>query len=802
MDHFISLLKSRGVNTPPKNTIRCIGIDLGTTNSTVSAIVWEKGQPAPNPVRTLAIDQETPNGRHTSQMIPSIVCAQNSAPLVGEGAKVERGRMANQSSGLKPEVNIFWECKNHMGLKRTYHKAPKGYQSAKEICAHILKFIRESAEQEDSLAITRTSITVPASFRSNQRNDTQEAADIAGIKTAPGYLIDEPVAAFLDYLYSHDTSKLELTGSPKNVLIFDFGGGTCDIAIFKMFVDDQSGQIKMTPLAVSRYHRLGGGDIDLAIVHEILIPQLIAQNKLLSFDLTYEDKAKCITPALLSIAESLKIKICKEIARHDKLGRYPDGEDRKTVVTRNPGETECVLKGGHKLTLSSPLLTAFDFEKILVPFLDRDLLFARDTEYRMTCSIFAPLTDAMSRAGLSAKDIAVCLMAGSSSFIPQVQKELEEFFSAGFVLNFDTPEDAKLAISRGAAYNALALQLTDMPIVPPVMADAILLQTNAGPVEMVPAGAKLPFPGKDEWGSVSDLTVPDFQSDQLRAMRLELVTPNLLPLFFRIWRVEKSVKKNTPLRFQFNVDLDQIVRLRLNIAAAPPEDFWEYTVENPLVNIMIPENKREIIENLEETVRDGRVPPAKMQQTIMQIAELTAELGHSERALDLMRKVLAAKQGRDAALLNKMGILCGDMRDYERETKFFNMSAEVSGWDTPLFNLALSQWRREMMKEAFVSINKALVRSPHRCAPSLVLRALIADALKDIATRDDSYAEAFKIFGPLATMTDWEIGWYLTALKYTGKSDQIKQAKAEQARRSTFRDEPVAEGLLPDRGQL
>lgn len=260
MNHFLNLLKSRGISEPPKQTVRCVGIDLGTTNSTVSDIVWNKGQPAPNPVRTLAVDQETPNGRHTSPMAPSIVYVLDTGPLVGEGAKVHRGRMADQSSGLKQGENIFWECKNHMGLKRTYHKAPEGYRSAKEIGGHVLSFLRHSAEQEDPLSISRTAVTVPASFRSNQRNDTQEAAGIAGIKTDPGDLVDEPVAAFLDYLFSHDTSKLELTGSPKNVLVFDFGGGTCDVAIFKMFIDKPSGQINMAPLTVSRYHRLGGGD--------------------------------------------------------------------------------------------------------------------------------------------------------------------------------------------------------------------------------------------------------------------------------------------------------------------------------------------------------------------------------------------------------------------------------------------------------------------------------------------------------------------------------------------------------------
>ncbi len=797
MNHFLKLLQSRGITTPPKKDIRVVGIDLGTTISTVSEVVWKAGQTAPAPVRTLDVDQETASGRHTSPMVPSIVCIQDKGTLVGEGAKVLRGRMADQSFGLKQGKNIFWECKNHMGLTRTYHQAPKGYQSAKEIGTHVLKFLLASASKESDTPITRTIVTVPASFRIPQRQDTQKAAELAGISIASGDLVDEPVAAFLDYIFSHDISKLELGPVPKNVLVLDFGGGTCDVAIFKVALE-ASGQVKMAPLTVSRYHRLGGGDIDAALVHEILIPQLLAQNKLTPFDLSYEDKALCITPALLSIAESLKIGLCKEITRLMKLARYPQGEDRKTVFKRNPGITECVLKDGRRLALNAPTLTATDFERLLTPFLDRDFLFARESEYRMTCSIFAPLTDAMNRAGLSAEDISVCLMAGSSTFIPMVQEEVDQFFSAGFVLNFHTPEDAKLAISRGAAYHALALQLTGAGVVQPITADAVLLQTNKGPAELVPASTALPYPGPDQWATVPDLKVPDFPPDEPRLLKLELVTPDLMRLFTGSWTVPKGIRKGTPLRFQYQVDANQIMRLRLNVAAAPADEFWEWEIENPLVNIEYTESKREEIETIEENIRTNQVPPAMVPDSIVRVAVLTADLGQHARALDLMKKALAAKHGKDAGLLNKMGILCGEMRDHEKEAKFYEESAKSDRWGTPLFNLALSEKRRGLLKEAVANIEQALAR--HREAPYLVLRALIADAQQDPMKRDECLKESMKLFGPLHALSDWELGWYLTAAAQMDDDAKAKKAKEEQQRRSKHKDTPVVEGQLPDRG--
>lgn len=797
MNHFLALLKSRGVAGPPKQDIRVIGIDLGTTISTVSELLWKAGQESPEPVRTLDVDQQTAAGCYTSPMVASVVSIHQSETLVGEGAKVLRGRMADHAFGLRQGRDIFWDCKNHMGLTRTYHQAPEGFRSAREIGAHVLKFLLAAARQDSQTPIARSIVTVPASFRIPQRQDTQKAAELAGISVTPGDLVDEPVAVFLDYIFTHDIRQLDLATQPRNVLVFDFGGGTCDVAIFKVAITG-NGQINMAPRTVSRYHRLGGGDLDAAIVHEILIPQLVDQNNLAPFDLSYEDKALCITPALLSIAESLKIGLCKEISRLTRLGRYPEGDDRKTVFKRNPGVTECLLKDGRTLKLNAPVLTAAAFEKLLAPFLDRDFLFARETEYRMTCSIFAPLTDALSRAGLMAKDIDVCLMAGSSSFIPKVQQELDQFFTNGFVLNFDTPEDAKLAISRGAAYHALALHLTGTGVVKPITADAVLLQTNNGPVEIVPSASGLPYPGPDDWSTVSSLKVPQFPANHPRNLKLELVTPDQMRLFTGSWLVPKEVHRGTALRFQYQIDANQIMRIRLNVTSAPEDEIWEWKIENPFVNIEYPESKREEIEDLEEDIRTARVLRTRIPETIVRVADLTAELGQRERALDLMKKALAAKKGQDPVLLNKMGILCGELRDYEKEAKFYQESAKLDRWGSPLFNLALSQQRRGQIQKAQANIEEALAR--RREAPYLVLRALIADGQRDPMKRDECLKESMSLFGALKTMSDWELGWYLTAASRMDNQARITEAKDEQQRRSNRNDAPAIDGQLPDRG--
>ncbi|MGC9329266.1 MAG: Hsp70 family protein, partial [Candidatus Hinthialibacter sp.] len=151
-----------------------------------------------------------------------------------------------------------------------------------------VSFLKESVQQDEANPASRFVVTVTASFQAAQRLDTMKAAELAGISLTGGDLMDEPIAAFFDYLMSHAQNFSPKLERPKNLLVFDFGGGTCDVAVFRLQLDAIRKNISISPLAVSRYHRLGGGDIDRAILYEVLVPQIIEQNGLSSSDLTYD----------------------------------------------------------------------------------------------------------------------------------------------------------------------------------------------------------------------------------------------------------------------------------------------------------------------------------------------------------------------------------------------------------------------------------------------------------------------------------------------------------------------------------
>ena len=316
--------------------VRALGIDLGTTNSTVSEVVWEPGK---TPVcNVLELAQSTQAGEYTSPLVPSILVELPDKEVwIGEGAK--RLRAFLQKANLIHEKNLFYETKNDMGLRKTYFRAPERFNHASKIAGFILSFLKGGAESASNSSYNHISVTVPASFQLNQRQDTLLSCQYAGLELQDDDLLDEPTAALIDYIVTKGNESVVRPGETTQCVVFDFGGGTCDVSVVEITGDLNSRKIMMSELSVSRYHRLGGGDIDTAIVHEVLIPDLMKENNLLPLDLTWAQKKRGLEPQLLGKAEALKLSLCKEIDRLIKFGRY--GETDKSCLDRQTT--------GHKL---------------------------------------------------------------------------------------------------------------------------------------------------------------------------------------------------------------------------------------------------------------------------------------------------------------------------------------------------------------------------------------------------------------------------------------------------------------------
>ncbi len=760
----------------PGETVRVLGIDLGTTNSTVCDAVFDPDEPEIDVPGEIVVEQDCFGEIVAGALVPSVVAVVNEKPVVGHAAA--RMRTAPAELNLEEQATIFYETKNDIGLGKVYFKAPPGFRSPAEIGGHILAALHTEATIAEGAS--RVVVTVPASFQTAQRAETIRAAELAGLRLEPGDLLDEPVAVFIDKFVSEDGEPFVRRGASR-VLVFDFGGGTCDVAIFHVVAAPRCRPC-ITPLAVSRYHRLGGGDIDRAIVYKALIPQMVEQNALERHELTFDDKRHHAEPALLAVAEALKLELCSS----------------NDVASATIHKTVRIPLEDRELRLRNPTLTRESFEDLLEPFLERDPLFGSNSEYRIELSIFAPIWDAFDRTGLSADDIDHVVLAGGSTLIPQVVSAIGEAFPRATVVRYDDAMSVQTAVARGAAYHALSLALFGEGIVRPVTLESISLRTSTGLAEVIPKGVDLPYPNGGGWAWPCVLAVPAARADGPVEMRIEVVAGlDATLLDVRYWDMPPTVTAGQPLRVEARLDENRQLHLRVSTDDENQEPL-AVRIENPITHVVNPGEVRLRIEESERQLESESVPASEIVSRLTALGSDYAEIGHREKALDRYRRALR-KLGRPSGwILFRMGLVAGDLGDRESQEKFYLQAAEAdTSMSSPLFNLALSKFRQDRLDEARTHINAAIDRSPE--GPYYSLKASIANAAGDMATRDRALERALHEFAPVTTLDSFELHWFESAASLMGDAGLVERAR--EVRRSLSQRKGlgiVERGVLPD----
>ena len=758
-----------------KNEILCYGIDLGTTNSSVAEALWMSGgKPS---CRIIEIDQQLwPAGSMTSCIVPSVVAIlDNKKALVGEGAK--RMRTRPQDANLFPERNLFYETKNDMGLRKTYHRAPDAFNHASKIAGHILRFLKDSAIQQGQDISAHFCVTVPASFQINQRRDTLLACGYAGFNLQDDDLLDEPTAALIDYIMSEGNERIIEAGRTTQCVVFDFGGGTCDVSVLEITADKKTEQIMMSQIAVSRYHRLGGGDLDAAIVHEHLIPLLLKENNLGPLDFTWAEKKRGLEPQLLGTAEALKEALCREIDRLKKFQKY-DEADKDEVIARQPGIT--LHLGKRSFQLTRPSLTASQWETLLSPFLDRDLLYARQTEFRLTQSILAPLQDALDRAGSKPEEIDFCLMVGGSSLIPQVRESIEAYFKKSAIGFFHDPLAIQLSVARGAAWNSLYKARTGRNLIRPVLHEGLALVTAGDATyPLVPTQTPLPYPADGAWAR-AELVMPPQKDVFVNKLLFKIVgAKDGETILHEIWNMPESVATGTEIVLEYRVTAGKQFQCKAFLKENP-DTIFEHAIENPLVNVVNPGSTRLLIEEKEEALKKKGGGTADDCDDFIQLARWYADLNQKERALDCLRSALSKLGKPDATILNLQGIYYGELGDHEREEKFYREADRATtSWAGPLFNLALSFHHRSMHNEAINTIDAAIKKGGQTGA-NLTLKAMCIEKINTTEDTKSLYVKTMKAFGRPTGLSIWELGWYLTAARGAEDGKAVEQAEREK----------------------
>lgn len=295
---------------------KIIGIDLGTTNCCVATVV--DGKP-------WVLEDE--RGFRT---MPSYLTIEGNRYIVGRPAKsqvitnpyhtvfaVKRliGRPYNSDKVALAKATFAYEIL----------PAPDGGVLIKienklltpvDISSIFLRAMHDIAVNHLGSDVKDAIITVPAYFNDNQRKQTREAGEKAGLNVIR--LVNEPTAAALAYGFGK--------GLNKRVVVFDLGGGTFDISILEI-----AGNV-FEVIATHGDTYLGGEDFDLRIVDYLVGEFKRTHNIDLSVD-------KIALQRLKDAAEKAKIELSNQEKTRIYLPGISHDADLDIILEKSDMET-------------------------------------------------------------------------------------------------------------------------------------------------------------------------------------------------------------------------------------------------------------------------------------------------------------------------------------------------------------------------------------------------------------------------------------------------------------------------------
>ncbi len=347
------------------------GIDLGTTNSAIARI--ENGVS-----NILEIDN--------NKTVPSVIVYDRK-----DNCKV--GQQA-----LNSKKSSFVEFKRDMGMKILTDFPSAKLQNGDLITAEVLssEVLKKLSERVIDETFKSVVVTVPAMFEVGQIEATKRAATMAGFEQVE--ILMEPVAAATAF-------AMQNIGKNGIWLIFDFGGGTFDASIVKV----EEGIMKVT--ASEGDNRLGGGDLDRAIINQIMLPQI---KKNFNLEGLSDEKLKEINRSLKKVADQIKIDLSgkKTVEYLSDLGQFGDDADGEEI------EIEYDFNQEEVINLFGPYFQkSIDWVKKLID-----------------------------RSGLTINEIDEFILVGGPTQIPAFRKMIEEQLKKP-----DTSINPMTAVAEGAA---------------------------------------------------------------------------------------------------------------------------------------------------------------------------------------------------------------------------------------------------------------------------------------------------------------------------------------------------------------
>ena len=365
-----------------------IGIDLGTTNSTVTSIDSEG--------KTTVIKNQ-----YGEFITPSAVY------FTDQIGKVIVGKEAKKMSAEDPN-NLVMFVKREMGKSKDEVRFDKIEREAKpydfwgkrlspeEISAYILGQLKQDAERALNRPVKKAVITCPAYFGQKEKEATRVAGEMAGFEVLD--VLPEPTAAAFKYSAVSNKDK-------ENIFVFDLGGGTFDVTILTLERTPKGMEIKTVKTDGDR--KLGGIDWDKNL--DGYMREQFYKKFHQNMDYESGPEAEITLGKLVLDCERAKKDLYKEGANETSITM----EYRGGVITET--------------------ITRAQYEAITELSTNR-------------CKVYCD--NILKEAGMSWNDIDTVLMVGSMSNCGSVQNALRRWSGRDISFGFINP---KTCVSEGAA---------------------------------------------------------------------------------------------------------------------------------------------------------------------------------------------------------------------------------------------------------------------------------------------------------------------------------------------------------------
>ena len=693
-------------------TATYVGIDFGTSTTVVSIASTQDGE---RKIKTLPIKltQILEDGtKYQSEKLPSVIAWFNGKLLVGEGA-------SNLKYTLTKGKNIWFSFKMEIGedLGAKYYNSEVGDMPGVKIrnpkdCVRVffmyLKMLRAKYCQDNGLSENiHYAVSIPASFEANQRKELMEALETNGMTISKQSLIDEPNAAFISYVHDSEDSEKPLLISPhynSKVLVFDFGGGTCDISILE--IGKSATGLYSKNIAISKFTKLGGDDVDRYITYKYIMPRFFAYNDVKAEDFRTKER-QYIATQLYKVSERLKILMSKRIANQmyqlEIPEHYKNSTERETI---NVTVTVDTMKG--TLTQDSFFLTAKELADTMQVFMKKSGLATQIKGQEDYNNIFMPINSAIKKANVNHEEIDYVLLIGGSAQNPFIQEALKKDFEDSQIL---VPQDLQTHVSKGAAIHSLLMNGMNKCIIQPITSEPILVITkDTQPRVIMPAGAIIP----SDTAIIDDLVT---SRDRQDVIELPICVGNAHKMLFNL-RIELQggVPVNTPVQLAIEINADKLLLAQASCMGIQ----CMVEPQNPFANKELTTEERIVLvaerqANLEAEQNHGT--PTK--NGLRKLREAYIKAGNSFRAAETLELQTELYPSPDN--YNEIGVLYSNAGVEDKAIEYYERAYQNNPDSSSInFNLGHSLMRKDPQR-ARQLINKAYEKNPTDGATMITL---------------------------------------------------------------------------------